>query len=218
MPFHVSPALGGFRIAQVLSAHPASTYIHFIDLIGGFGMTYSLRVLMIPMIVGFGFLSFGSFAVAEEDTIKAVAPWKGDVHAFPIGNDRVYMVAVYSGTIFVDKGEGVLHAASIVCPATVEMNLTTGKKSGQGHCVITNSDGDRIYADYTCTGDLKGCTGPFTLVGGTGKFTGITGEGEMFSQLTARAVLVVEGFESARQHGQGIAVWPKLTYRIPGTQ
>ncbi len=181
-------------------------------------MTYLLRVLMIPMIVGVGLFGIVSFAVAEEGVVQAMAPWSGEGHAFPIGNDRVYMVAVYSGTIFVDKGEGVLHAASIVCPATVEVDLTTGKKSGQGHCVITNSDGDRIYADYTCTGDLRGCAGPFTLVGGTGKFTGITGEGEMISQLQARAVLVVEGFESARQHGEGIAVWPKLTYRIPDTQ
>ena len=113
-------------------------------------MTYSLRVLMIPMIVGVGLFGIVSFAVAEEGVVQAMAPWSGEGHAFPIGNDRVYMVAVYSGTIFVDKGEGVLHAASIVCPATVEVDMTTGKKSGQGHCIITNSDGDRIYADYTC--------------------------------------------------------------------
>ncbi len=181
-------------------------------------MTYALRVIMTTMIFGFGLLGFGTFAVAEEGEIKAMAPWTGEGHAFPIGNDRVYMVAVYSGTIFVDKGEGVLHSGSIVCPATVEVDLITGKKSGQGHCIITNQDGDRVYAEYTCTGDLRGCAGPFTLVGGTGKFTGITGEGEMISQLQARALLVVEGFESARQHGEGVAVWPRLTYRIPDTQ
>ncbi len=181
-------------------------------------MTYALRVLIITLIFGCGLLGFGTFAVAEEGVIQAMAPWSGEGHAFPIGNDRVYMVAVYSGTIFVDKGEGVLHAASIVCPATVEIDLLTGKKSGQGHCVITNQDGDRIYADYTCTGDFKGFAGPFTLVGGTGKFTGITGEGEMISQLQSRAVVVVEGFESARQHGEGVAFWPKLTYHIPDTQ
>jgi len=178
-------------------------------------MTNALRVLMITMILGFGLLIFGTFVMAEERVIQAMAHWSGEGHPFPIGNDRVYMVAVYSGTIFVDKGEGVLHAASIVCPATVEVDLLTGKKSGQGHCIITNQDGDRVYADYTCTGDLKGCAGPFTLVGGTGKFTGITGEGEMISQLQARAFVVVEGFESARQHGEGVAFWPKLTYRIP---
>ena len=44
------------------------------------------------------------------------------------------------------------------------------------------------------------------------------GEGEMISQLQARALLVVEGFESVRQHGEGVAVWPRLTYRIPDTQ
>ena len=91
-------------------------------------MMYALRVIMITMIFGFGLLGFGTFAVAEEGEIQAVAPWEGEGHAFPIGNDRLYMVAVYSGTIFVDKGEGMLHSASIVCPATVEMDLITGKK------------------------------------------------------------------------------------------
>ncbi len=185
-------------------------------------MTHALRVIMITMIFGFGLLGFGTFAVAEEGVIQAMAPWSGEGHAFPIGNDRVYMVAVYSGTIFVDKGEGVLHAASIVCPATVEVDLTTGKKSGQGHCIITNQDGDRVYAEFTCTGDLRGCAGPFTLVGGTGKFPGISGEGVMITQLESRDLDVVRGavggFESAHLHGEGVAVWPKLTYRIPDAQ
>lgn len=181
-------------------------------------MRYALRALMITTVLGFSLLSFGPLAVAEDGEIKAMAPWKGEGHAFPIGNDRVYMVAVYSGTIFVDKGEGVLHSGSIVCPGTVEADLNTGKKSGQGHCIITNQDGDRVYAEFKCTGDHRGCAGPFTLVGGTGRFTGITGEGEMISQLQARSLMVVEGVESARQQGEGVAVWPKLTYRIPDGQ
>jgi len=64
---------------------------------------------------------------------------------------------------------------------------------------------------------LEACRGPFTLVGGTGKFTGITGGGEMISRIQSRALLLVEGFESARQHGEGIAFWPKLTYQFPDT-
>jgi hypothetical protein len=157
-------------------------------------------------------------ASAEEGGVKAIAPWKGQGYAFPIGNDRVYMVAVFSGTIFVDDGKGPLHAGSIVCPATMEGDLNTMTKTGQGHCILTNEDGDRVFAHFTCTGDPEGCRGPFTLDGGTGRFEGITGEGEMVSQIQTRTITTVVGYESARQVTEGIAVWPKLSYRIPSDQ
>ena len=155
---------------------------------------------------------------AEQRTVRATSPWEGDGYAFPIGNDRVYMVAVFTGTIFIEDGTGALHTGSIVCPATVEGDLNTMTKKGQGHCIITNDDGDRVFADYNCTGDMESCRGPFTLVGGTGKFKGITGEGEMISRIQSRDILIVEGFESTHQIGEGIAIWPKLTYSIPDAQ
>lgn len=108
-----------------------------------------------------------------------------------------------------------MHAGSLVCPATMEADLQTMTKSGKGHCIISNTEGERVYADFSCTGDFEGCKGPFTLTGGTGKFTGISGEGEMISKIQARAITVVEGFESARQQGEGVAIWPRITYSIP---
>jgi hypothetical protein len=172
---------------------------------------------LLCMLLGIGLLGFGGKAFAEQKAIKAMAPWEGEGFAFPIGNDRVYMVAVFSGIMFVEDGEGALHAGSLVCPATVEADIKALTKSGKGHCIISNTDGERVYADFSCTGDLEGCRGPFTITGGTGKFTGITGEGEMISQIQVRQLLVVEGFESARQHGEGIAIWPRITYTIPDT-
>lgn len=164
------------------------------------------------------FAAFEGCAVAEEGTIKAMAPWGGQGYVFPIGDDRAYMVAVYSGTMYVEDSKGALHAGSIVCPATVEGNLKTMTKSAQGHCIISNIDGDRVYARFNCTGDMENCRGPFTVESGTGKFAGITGEGEMVSQLESRAAVVVEGFVPARQAIEGIVWWPKLTYKIPETQ
>lgn len=153
--------------------------------------------------------------LAEQATVKATAPWKGEGFAFPIGNNRVYMVAVFSGIMFVEDSQGALHAGSLVCPATVEADLHTMTKTGKGHCIISNTDGERVYAEFSCTGDLEGCKGPFTLTGGTGKFTGIRGEGEMISKIQSRAITVVEGFESARQQGEGVVIWPRITYSIP---
>ncbi len=160
---------------------------------------------------------WSSPVVAMEEVVEAIAPWKGDGFAFPVGEERAYMVGVYSGIMFVRDGKGSLHAGSIVCPGTIDADLEAMTKSGQGHCIITNVDGDRVFAEFTCSGDLESCKGPFTLVGGTGKFAGITGGGEMISQMQSQQVITVEGYESSRQKGEGIAVWPKLHYTIPST-
>jgi hypothetical protein len=170
---------------------------------------------LLLMLLSVGLLGHQGTAFAEQKEIKAMAPWEGDGFAFPIGNDKVYMVAVYSGIMFVENSQGALHAGSLVCPATVEADLKAMTRSGKGHCIITNAEGDRVFAEFSCTGDMEGCRGPFTITSGTGKFTGITGEGEMISQMQSRQLLIVEGFESARQHGEGIASWPRITYSIP---
>jgi hypothetical protein len=173
------------------------------------------RWFLLFMLLSMSLLGHVGTGFAEQATVQAMAPWEGEGFAFPIGNDRVYMVAVFTGIMFVEDGEGALHAGSLVCPATVEADMNAMTKSGKGHCIISNTDGERVYAEFSCTGDLEGCRGPFTITGGTGKFTGITGDGEMISKIQVRQLLVVEGFESARQHGEGVAVWPRITYSIP---
>jgi len=89
-------------------------------------MTYALRVIMITMILGFGLLGFGTFAVAEEGEIQAMAPWTGEGHAFPIGNDRVYMVAVYR--------IGATSELNIRKPECVDQWVCGGVAFGGGCC------------------------------------------------------------------------------------
>lgn len=161
---------------------------------------------------------FGAVAGAEEGTVKAVAAWKGRAFVFPVGPDQAYLVGVYTGTLYAEDGKGALHAASIVCPATAEGDLKAMTKTGQGRCILTDEEGNRVYARFTCQGDLEGCRGPFTIDGGTGKFTGITGQGEMISRLQVRRLTTVVGFETAEQEGEGVAIWPSLTYNIPDRQ
>lgn len=175
-----------------------------------------MRLMMVAVLALFAAVaSLDGVAGAEEGTVKAAATWKARSFVFPVGQDQAYLVGVYSGTFFVDDGKGALHAASIVCPATAEGDLKSMTKTGQGRCIFTDEEGNRVYARFTCTGNLEGCRGPFTIIGGTGKFEGITGEGEMISRILVRQVTTVTGFQSAEQEGEGIATWPSLTYRIP---
>jgi hypothetical protein len=46
----------------------------------------------------------------------------------------------------------------------------------------------------------------------------ISGEAEMMSQIRARWITTVVGYESARQVTEGISVRPVLSYRIPSHQ
>ena len=170
----------------------------------------AIRMILATVVV-LSALGASPVTFAAEGTLKAMAPWKATSFAFPVGEDETYLVGVYSGILYADDGKGPMHTATIVCPGTVEGNLKTMTKTGQGRCIITDEDGDRVYARFNCKGDLEGCRGPFKIVGGTGKFDGITGEGEMISKILARKLTVVVGFEPVEQEGEGIAVWPSVT-------
>lgn len=174
-----------------------------------------IKKVLAVVVMATGVLGFGLLAFSEEGSVKAVATWKSRAFVFPVGNDQAYLVGVYSGVLYVDDGKGPLHEGSIVCPATAEGDLKKGTKSGQGRCILTDDDGNRVYARFTCTGDLEGCRGPFTIEGGTGKFAGITGEGEMISRIQVRQLTTVVGYDTAEQQGEGVAVWPSLSYQIP---
>ena len=161
-------------------------------------------------------ITLAGSAGAEEGTVRATAAWESQGYAFPSGEDQAYMVAVYAGVMFVDGGKGSLEAASVVCPGTLDANLAKGTKTGEGRCTITDVDGDRVFARYSCSGDiLESCRGPFTIVSGTGKFAGITGGGEMISRVQARQFTAFAGMENVHQQGVGVAVWPALQYKTP---
>ena len=161
-------------------------------------------------------IAFAGISQAEEGTVRVTAAWESQGYAFPVGEDQSYMVAVYTGVMFVDGGKGSLEAASVVCPGTLDANLAKGTKMGEGRCTITDADGDRVFARYSCSGDiLESCRGPFTLLSGTGKFAVITGGGEMIVRVQARQFTAFAGMENVHQQGIGAAVWPALQYKIP---
>src|SRR5689334_12381775 len=174
-----------------------------------------MAVAMTLCVLDVGSSVFAEEGAAKEGGVKAMAPWKSRSFVFPVGPDQAYLVGVHSGIMYVDDGKGPLHAASIVCPVTAEGDLKAMTKRGQGRCIITDEEGNRIYAKFTCTGDLGGCRGPFKIQGGTGKFAGITGEGEMISRIEVRQLTTVVGYDAAEQMGEGVAVWPSLTYKLP---
>jgi hypothetical protein len=153
---------------------------------------------------------------AEEGTVRATSSWVAEGRYFEIKEEQALFVGAFAGVMYVETKQGAMDAAQILCPGMVEISLTDGKQSGEGRCIITTRSGDKVYATWRCAGNHgTGCTGTFTLTGGTGRFKGITGNStfEVRSQLVALAAK--PGEESVQGSAAGVAVWPALTYKIP---
>jgi hypothetical protein len=98
----------------------------------------------------------------------------------------------------------------------IEINLNNGQQSGEGRCLITARDGAKVYAIWRCAGEhLSGCTGTFTLNGGTGRFKGITGHSDFEVRSELAELATTAGEQSVAGTASGVAVWPALTYKIP---
>lgn len=153
---------------------------------------------------------------AEERTVKASAAWVGQGRFFSTGAETLYFVGAFSGILFVDNDEGLLNTAKILCPGTLEVEVNGGKQRGEGRCVMTDHGGSHVFARWSCAGTHQvECKGSFTLTGGTGRFSGITGQTE-FRVRTAIAELAIGHMgEGIQETAAGIAEWPSFRYRIP---
>ena len=156
-------------------------------------------------------------ATAEEQTIEAFSVWHARGHLVKTGESTGTFVGAMRGRFFVDTPEGPVEAGTIVCPGTLEVDLEDASQSGQGRCVITSEKDTQVFANWTCSGyHLIGCSGEFTLTGGTGKFSGVTGGGPFTLRsaihgmaASAKAVSVVE------EASIGVAHWKELRYKLP---
>ena len=169
--------------------------------------------ILVALFLAVGFSS--GQAQAEEKTVKGMATWQAQGLVTQIDNDQALMVGALMGALFIDGGHGQLDASSLLCPGTIVLNLNTGARSGQGRCVITDKDGDKIYAKWSSRGNEKGMKGPFNFVGGTGKFMGISGDNSWVLRIAMRAMAGAVSDDSFQQVAAGLAVWPKLHYKLP---
>ena len=153
---------------------------------------------------------------AEEKTVNAIAAIEGVGQAYQIGPSKAIFLGGFAGTIFVEDGVGALNAGQIVCPGSLEIALESGQQTGSGHCIITNDQGDRVFANWDCEGvHTVGCKGNFEVVGGTDQFSGISGKGEFVVRSALRNLVIDALRGEATEAVLGLAVWKDFTYRIP---
>ncbi len=152
---------------------------------------------------------------AEEVELNILAPWEAAGQIFKVGPETLQFIGTFQGIMYIEDGSDELDAALLVCPATQEINMTTNETIAHGRCMITESDGHHVYAEFTCKGRLGSCDGKFTLTGGEGPYKGIQGGSKMQirSALGGMAVDMESG--SVIRAAKGLAVWPQLKYTVP---
>lgn len=154
-------------------------------------------------------------ATAEEGTVEAFSSWQARGQIYPTGPHEVTFVGILSGVLYVKGDDGSSDAGLIACPGTHIINTEDGSQTGHGKCVILTPDSERIYAEFKCSGVYAvGCNGEFTLSGGTGEKANISGGGPIQFKSALAKLAVIPG--SIVEHSAvGLAVWPKLTYKLP---
>lgn len=158
----------------------------------------------------------GPALAVEEITATAIASWEGIGRVFEVAPGQAFFLGSFSGTMFVQRGDGALNIAEVVCPGTLDIEIETKKQKGSGHCIITALDGDKVFGNWECEGaHLVGCIGSFEITGGTGRFAGISGGSEFLARSAIVRVVVDALQQSASEASKGIAVWQNLTYKIP---
>lgn len=69
----------------------------------------------------------------------------------------------------------VLAVRGRAADCTILNDVHKGRANANGTCVVTDADGDKIFVEWKCAGVMPACPGTERFVGGTGKYTGISG-------------------------------------------
>jgi hypothetical protein len=151
---------------------------------------------------------------AAETIIKATAAIKGEGRFYKATDEHLLFAGYFQGNVEAERGD--LNEAGLVCPGLMEINRTAGTQQGEGRCIILTKGGEFLYARWTCTGTPgEGCAGPFTVTGGTGKFSKAMGESRFAIRSNVMDVVTTVPDRDVTGSFTGQAAWAELKYTIP---
>lgn len=169
--------------------------------------------LILACLAGFG---LGPPCLAAEGKAKILAPWEANGQLFQVAVDKLQFIGTFEGIMYIEHGEGLLDAALFTCPSTQITEVLTNQIKAHGYCTIESPSGDYIYAEYTCDGEPGACAGTFTLTGGTGKLTGITGQSDLIVRTALSGTTIDQQSGGTVSAAKGLAIWPEMRFEIPG--
>lgn len=160
-------------------------------------------------------LNSSTVLAAEQNTVQAVIPWDAEGRVFQVDTDKLLFLGALKGVMYIESSEGEMHEAYVMCPIIQTLNLEKDNAEAVGHCEISASSENVVYADLSCNGKGGSCEGTFTLVGGAGKFEDISGEGALRVRSPIRALIADLAAGATLRVGSGLAIVKDLKYRIP---
>ena len=125
-----------------------------------------------------GLVAIGSVMAAEKikgRTVKYTVKWE----QIEVGDEEGHVVAAYeqTGVSSILVGDSLQEGMVMNEYGTIDMNVNTGIGSAQGYAVVTDKDGDKgIWQFESNTPEAGIWQGEVTLVNGTGKYEGATGQ------------------------------------------
>ena len=176
-------------------------------------MTVKRSYLMLA--VALLLLNLSPVYAAEQNTVQAIIPWEAAGRVFQVDTSTMMFLGAFTGVMYVESSRGELHEAFVMCPIIQKLNLEMGTLETVGHCEITASAEDVVYAELTCNGEVGSCNGTFTLVDGEGKFAGISGTGSLRVRSPIQALIADMAAGADLRIASGLAVIKDLEYSIP---
>jgi hypothetical protein len=166
------------------------------------------------MICAVALVAVVGYGDAAETIVKASSAIKGEGRFYRATDQHLVFAGYFQGNVEAERGD--LNEAGLVCPSLLEINRTAGTQQGEGRCIILTKGGDFLYARWTCTGTAgEGCAGPFTVTGGTGKFSKAMGESRFAVRSNVMEVVTTVPERDVTGSFTGQAAWTALKYTTP---
>ena len=159
--------------------------------------------------------AFGAGAAAETVTFSAVAPWSAAGTAYQIASDTILFQGEFRGIMYFDGADGELDASPFSCPARQVIQTDDGTSAASGYCAFQAPGETLVFADWHCEGVPGSCEGRMEIRGGTGKFSGISGTGKMVIRTGLSFADVDLAAGKVSKSAEGIAIWPALEIQLP---
>ena len=160
-------------------------------------------------------LNVSPIYAAEQDTVQVIIPWEAEGRVFQVDPSTMMFIGAIRGVMYVKSSRGELHEAFVMCPLIQKLVPETGMTEAVAHCEITASSEDVAYAELSCAGDSGNCQGTFRLIGGEGRFAGVSGTGELRIRSPIRALIADMASGADVLISSGLAVVDDLNYQIP---
>lgn len=160
----------------------------------------------------------GSLAFGGKQLPRILAPWQGKGQVFKVAPNKIKIVGYFEGIMYVnDSSLAQLDTAIFKCPGAEYINLKTKSASIETDCIISKGKNRVAYATIKASGKVGQLKGDFTIVGGEGKWKGISGKGKIAIRTAMGEMAVNRKTSTLINSATGLAIWHSVTIKFPST-